>query len=98
MFGSVIGLITIAWRFFKLNPVLSFWMAYILTRPLGASIGDYLSQKPADGGLGLGTVGTSALFLTTILGLVIFLARTHLDQTESVRAAHTEQREASRRH
>lgn len=97
MFGSVIGLIIIAWRFFKLNPVLSFWMAYILTRPLGASIGDYLSQKPAVGGLGLGTVGTSALFLTTILGLVIFLAKTHLDQTEAVRAAHTEQREASRR-
>ena len=41
----------------------SFWIAYILTRPLGASIGDYLSQPSGDGGLGLGTTGTSAVFL-----------------------------------
>lgn len=46
-------------------------MAYILTRPLGASIGDLLSQPIDAGGLGLGTVGTSAIFLLTILGLFI---------------------------
>ena len=62
------------------NAVLAFWIAYILTRPLGASIGDYLSQARGDCGLGLGTVGTSALFLTTILGRVVFLTRTHHDQ------------------
>ena len=62
------------------NAVLAFWIAYILTRPLGASIGDYLSQARGDGGLGLGTVGTSALFLTTIVGLVVFLTRTHRDE------------------
>ena len=93
MFASIIGLIAIAWKLFKLNSVLAFWMAYILTRPLGASIGDFLSQKRVDGGLGLGTVGTSALFLTTILGLVIFLSKTHLDQTEAVRSAHAEQKQ-----
>ena len=49
LFGGCIGLITIAWRYFKLNPILAFWMAYILTRPLGASIGDYLSQPKVDG-------------------------------------------------
>ena len=54
----------------KLNAVLSFWLAYILTRPLGASIGDLLSQSPGDGGIGLGTTGTSALFLTVIVLLV----------------------------
>lgn len=48
-------------------------MAYILTRPLGASTGDYASQPRSNGGLGLGTVGTSAIFLTVILGLVILL-------------------------
>ena len=52
---------------------LAFWIAYILTRPLGASIGDYLSQPRSNGGLGLGTYGTSAIFLVVILGLVIFL-------------------------
>ena len=93
MFASVIAVITVAWKIFKLNATLAFWMAYILTRPLGASIGDYLSQKHVDGGLGLGTVGTSALFLTTILGLVIFLSKTHLDQTEAVRSAHAQQKQ-----
>ena len=97
MFGSVIGLITLAWRYLNLNAVLGFWMAYILTRPLGASLGDFLSQKRAVGGLGLGTVGTSFLFLTTILALVVFLSKTHLDQTEAVRSAHAEQKEAERR-
>jgi uncharacterized membrane-anchored protein len=54
------------------NAVLMFWLAYILTRPLGASLGDLLSQSQAYGGLGLGTINTSALFLTVIVVLVIF--------------------------
>jgi len=62
------------------NAVLAFWLAYILTRPLGASIGDYLSQARTDGGLGLGTTTTSALFLITILGLVVYLTLTRKDE------------------
>ncbi|MDX6228529.1 MAG: hypothetical protein QOI76_1919 [Frankiales bacterium] len=62
--------------------VLAFWLAYILTRPLGASIGDYLSQATADGGLGLGTVVTSVIFLAAILAMVVFLSATRLDRTE----------------
>jgi len=62
--------------------VASFWLAYILTRPLGASIGDYLSQPTEDGGLGLGTTGTSVLFLLAILGLVIYLSITGKDAPE----------------
>ena len=73
-----------AWRF-GAGPVLSFWLAYILTRPLGANIGDYLSSSPDDGGLGLGTLGTSCLFLGTILITVIYLTITRKDQTEHVR-------------
>jgi uncharacterized membrane-anchored protein len=73
IFGGVIALVAVAHYVFRLNAVLSFWIAYILTRPLGASIGDYLSQAPADGGLGLGTTGTSALFLIAILALVSYL-------------------------
>lgn len=59
--------------------IAAFWGAYILTRPLGASIGDYLSQAPADGGLGLGTTVTSGIFLLAILALVIFLSLTKRD-------------------
>ncbi len=65
-----------------MNAVLSFWLAYILTRPLGASIGDCLSQPKEDGGLGLGTTVTSFIFLTAILVLVIYLSATKRDVIE----------------
>ena len=79
------GLIVLVWlsnKFLNLNSVLSFWIAYILTRPLGASIGDYLSQDQSDGGLGLGTIITSVIFLTAILITVIYLSVTKKDVIE----------------
>ncbi len=85
IFATAIGVVCAAHYVFKLGAVAAFWMAYILTRPLGASMGDYLSQKRADGGVGLGTVATSALFLTTILGVVVYLSR-HQSQREPAAA------------
>ena len=79
IFAALIGLVTVAHLFFKLNAVFSFWVAYILTRPLGASLGDYLSQDRKEGGLGLGTVVTSAIFLVAILATVSYLAVTKKD-------------------
>lgn len=73
MFGSLIAVVTFAHYVFKLNSVLAFWIAYVLTRPFGASCGDLLSKPGNEGGLGLGTVGTSAIFLFTIIGLVAYL-------------------------
>jgi uncharacterized membrane-anchored protein len=67
----------------KLNAVLSFWLAYILTRPLGASLGDGFSQSRHDGGLALGTTGTSAIFLAAILSTVIYLTITKKDRIEA---------------
>ena len=67
----VITFVAVA-RQLKLNPVLSFWIIYIMTRPLGASIGDLLSQPTKYGGLGLGATLTSALFLLGILALVLY--------------------------
>jgi uncharacterized membrane-anchored protein len=81
IFGGVIALITLAHYSVQLNAVLAFWLAYILTRPLGASIGDGLSQPSHNGGLGLGTTGTSYLFLACILVLVTFLTVTRRDQS-----------------
>jgi uncharacterized membrane-anchored protein len=81
IFAGMIAAVTIAHFRFQLNAVLAFWLVYILTRPLGASIGDYLSQARKDGGLGLGTTATSALFLLTILALVTFLTVTRRDRT-----------------
>src|SRR5439155_18341675 len=64
IWGGAIALITFAHYVFRLNAVLAFWMAYILTLPLGASIGDFMSQHDHRyGGLGLGTTGTSYIFL-----------------------------------
>ena len=79
IFAGLIAAAALAHFRFKLNAIFTFWFAYILTRPLGASIGDYLSQPLNQGGLGLGTVGTSALFLVTILALVIYLTITRKD-------------------
>ncbi|MCX6714952.1 MAG: hypothetical protein NTX72_03990 [Candidatus Uhrbacteria bacterium] len=84
MFLAIIGIVTIAHKQFKLNAVLSFWIAYILTRPLGASIGDLLSQDKSDGGLGLGTTMTSALFLIAILAVVIYLSKTKKDVVKKI--------------
>ncbi|MBW8698260.1 hypothetical protein MBT84_01605 [Streptomyces sp. MBT84] len=82
LFAMGIAAVALARFALDLNAVGSFWIAYILTRPLGASIGDYLSQPTADGGLGIGTVVTSVLFLAVILGLVVYLAVTRRDITE----------------
>jgi uncharacterized membrane-anchored protein len=76
--------VLVAWTL-GAGPVLSFWLAYILTRPLGANIGDYLGSPHADGGLGLGTLGTSVLFLGTILAVVVYLTKTQKDRTETLR-------------
>jgi len=83
MFGALIAAVTFTYYVFKANAVLAFWMAYILTRPLGASFGDLLSQSVTDGGLGLGAVITSMIFLSTILGLVVYLTLTRRDVIET---------------
>jgi uncharacterized membrane-anchored protein len=85
LFAAVIALIAGAHYLLHLGAVLSFWLAYIVTRPLGASVGDYLSSDRSEGGLGLGTTGTSALFLTLILGLVIYLSVSGRDRERAAR-------------
>jgi uncharacterized membrane-anchored protein len=72
-FGALIAAIGSAY-YLRANAVLTFWLAYILTRPLGASLGDLLSQARAYGGLGLGTVYTSIAFLFVIVALVAFVS------------------------
>jgi uncharacterized membrane-anchored protein len=73
--AGLIGLIYVAHRTLGLAAIPAFWAVYILTRPLGASIGDYLSQAKADGGLGLGTTATSFVFLGAIAATVVVLNR-----------------------
>lgn len=73
LFGGLIALTAFAHFVFKADVVASFWIAYVLTRPFGASCGDLLSQPANIGGLGFGVIKTSAFFLVMILAMVIYL-------------------------
>jgi uncharacterized membrane-anchored protein len=84
LFAGLIGLVALATFRFGMNAVLGFWAAYVLTRPLGASIGDYLSQPKDAGGLGLGTTVTTVIFLAAILIVVVYLSLTKVDQEVAV--------------
>ncbi|HJP73745.1 MAG TPA: hypothetical protein VJ914_05725 [Pseudonocardiaceae bacterium] len=85
---GLIAAIALLWRF-GANAVLAFWLAYVLTRPLGANIGDWLgspkvAENPGDPvGLGLGTFATSLIFLGLILGTVVYLTLTRSDVIET---------------
>ncbi|MBC3917173.1 hypothetical protein H8L32_06775 [Undibacterium sp. CY18W] len=74
LFSALIALIYVACRL-GVNAVLAFWLAYILTRPLGASLGDLLSQSPEYGGVGWGTIMTSLIFLSIIAILVLVVSQ-----------------------
>jgi uncharacterized membrane-anchored protein len=82
---ALIIAVLVAWRL-GAGDVLTFWIAFILTRPLGANIGDFLSLSHAEGGLALGTFTTSMLFLAAILVTVAYLTVTRRDTTEHVLA------------
>ncbi|MFG3695345.1 hypothetical protein ACGFZ6_18460 [Stutzerimonas stutzeri] len=73
LIGSLIAMITALYRWTRLSPVLLFWVAFVLTRPFGATLGDVLTKTPAQGGLGFGTVGSS-LILGGILAALVAIA------------------------
>ena len=78
---TLIAVIALGWRL-GANAVLAFWLAYVLTRPMGANLGDYLGRPASDGGLGVGLLGTSVLFLLAISAIVLYLTRTRIDVVE----------------
>lgn len=82
MFGSMIGAVMFGYYGFKVNAIGAFWVAYILTRPLGASLGDYLMQPNTNGGIGLGAAFTNVIFLVGIVGLVIYMTFTRKKMDE----------------
>jgi uncharacterized membrane-anchored protein len=77
LFAMIIISLSVGYFFLDLNPILGFWLVYILTRPLGASFGDLMSQPAQYGGLGLGTIITSAIFLAAIVTIVAFMSLRH---------------------
>lgn len=74
LFATVIAATALARFAFKANAIACFWVAYVMTRPLGAACGDLLSQPLANGGLGLGTVATSVFFALTIVSAIAYIS------------------------
>jgi uncharacterized membrane-anchored protein len=77
-----LGLIAVPWlghRYLGLNEVFAFWMAYVLTRPLGASFADWMAVEPHRGGLGLGAGGASLILAAVVLLAIRRLATTKMD-------------------
>ncbi|WP_296632284.1 hypothetical protein [Rhodoluna sp.] len=83
VYGGAIAVVALLWKRGLVGEITAFWIAYILTRPLGASIGDLLSQSHKSGGLGLGPTNTSYIFLAAILGAVIYLSVSKKDRLKA---------------
>jgi uncharacterized membrane-anchored protein len=87
LFAAVISVPAIGWWRLRLNPIVAFWLAYIVTRPLGASFADGFS-KPNNGGFGIGDGPVSAIALVVFIGLVAYVAVTKLDVQDASHAEH----------
>jgi uncharacterized membrane-anchored protein len=84
VFVAAVAVVGLAYRAKLIGGIAAFWASYIITRPLGASLGDFLSQPKTASGCGLGTTVTSLIFLSAIVAFVIFLVVTKIDQPKAV--------------
>lgn len=84
LFGMIVLSLAGGYAFLSLDPILGFWLAYIFTRPLGASFGDYLSQPVEYGGVGLGTIVTSVVFLIIIAIIIVYMTLSHEGEEHSL--------------
>ncbi len=73
VFAALILVIALLYGVVHLGAVISFWAAYVLTRPFGASVADWLGKPPALGGVGVGDGTVALVFLLAIIGLVAYL-------------------------
>jgi uncharacterized membrane-anchored protein len=93
LFIGIIAIPAIGWWRFNMNPIVAFWFAYIVTRPIGASFADWLSKPPSISGLGLGDGTVSALALVVFIALVSYVTITRCDvQGERAPAQHPDPR------
>ena len=90
LIAGIIAITSLAWRM-RMNSILSFWVIYIMTRPLGASLGDFLSQPTNHGGLGLGATVTSVIFVAGILLIVTYLSLTKRDVIMNANTQHADE-------
>jgi uncharacterized membrane-anchored protein len=98
LFGALITVPALAWWKLNLNPVVAFWAAYIITRPLGASFADWFSKPPSISGLGLGDGTVSAIALVVFIALVAYVAAMKRDIQDPRDVVEEEHREHSHPH
>ena len=79
--GMLIAITVVTRYFTKISPIILFWVAFILTRPFGATIGDLLTKNPSDGGLGFGTIGSSAVLLTVLAVFIFYTVKKESRET-----------------
>lgn len=79
LIGSLLLLLVLAYYFTKLSHILLFWLAFVLTRPFGATFGDLLTKTNDKGGLNLGTMGSS-LVLGSILAIMMVVTYIQLNK------------------
>lgn len=79
LFLSLFALPAVAYRWFGLNSIFAFWLAYIMTRPLGASFADWIDATARKGGLALGTGPTAVGLAVMMFGFIAYLAATRID-------------------
>jgi uncharacterized membrane-anchored protein len=82
IFAVAFALPAIAYRFFGLNSVIAFWIAYVLTRPLGASFADWLGKSRHAHGLGFGDGAVSFVLIVVIIGFVAYVSVTRNDRSK----------------
>ncbi len=72
VFTAALALVATAFFYTNASHTFLFWTAFILTRPLGATVGDLLTKPPASGGFGLGRISSSAILAVVIIALIHF--------------------------
>ena len=89
LIGSVLALVVLAHYFTQISAVLLFWIAFVLTRPFGATMGDLLTKDVSKNGLGFGTIGSSLILFVVLVGLVVYTTwqLQQLPQPEAERVA-----------
>jgi uncharacterized membrane-anchored protein len=83
LIGSLLILIVLAYKFTKISHIILFWLAFVLTRPFGATFGDLLTKPLEKGGLNFGTIGSSAI-LFVILAILIAISMVRIKQTKKI--------------
>lgn len=79
LIGSLLALVVLVYYFTKVNRVVLFWIAFVLTRPFGATFGDVLTKPIDRGGLNLGTIGSSLVLAAILVILIVYTTIKHQD-------------------